>query len=723
MIGNDVNAVADLVTKFRQVAGLEELSAEKREEFDDLSASALLPRFPGALLVWPRPNKCSVYYALAASSSEWRRLRPMLIAFAGPTLTNFNGWSDPLLPHIPVEAFLIARGFHVVARLVPGDEVLVREMTKRSLLRMIRAIAEAPTISHAAPLPTSRLLSQFIDCLNGNDRNGAESILEICRNELRVDALNLSFLRIRLLSHFSDWSGILELSEFLPLCHTRKPQAVTVMLLEALYQIHLAPIPASEYIEQVCSIWRNEVRFLARPLIRLPIPKSCSVGALKLYAWEALEAESRNPELEAAILEYRDEIGELAEALELAKRTGNSKNNLSTFVTEEPVAVAQQALMEAEDANTLSAISAAVSQFEQLNEEQLKELLRSEQFRSVWQSIYNETGGSAPPSGWIDWINRLSDPEFTTSFEVLQRAVSEWPATMLVDSVEITQFASALSNIPDIAPAKDRIADALPSLSAWVAEDPGFPRAGMIPVYEMLLYYLVIGSRRASVVYDSASLLIRALLSMGVTKSQYSNLLDDCLDLAGIGAGTKSVYWLLDIIEESILNHSPDEARRQAFWYAAHSRLVPLRAHFSIGQRIAVDKIGTNLGWEPPKAEDVSIPDNVEQMDHFRSVLSNKSIAIYSLTESAARQAEVALLAIAPDVKISLSHDTGGTPVLKSMAQNSDIFVVVTASAKHAATGFIQQMRPRDKPLLFAAGRGFSSIVRTIEEFVLRERV
>jgi hypothetical protein len=46
------------------------------------------------------------------------------------------------------------------------------------------------------------------------------------------------------------------------------------------------------------------------------------------------------------------------------------------------------------------------------------------------------------------------------------------------------------------------------------------------------------------------------------------------------------------------------------------------------------------------------------------------------------------------------------------------MFVVATQSAKHAATGFINQHRPKDKPVLFPAGKGASSIVRVMGEFV-----
>ena len=67
-------------------------------------------------------------------------------------------------------------------------------------------------------------------------------------------------------------------------------------------------------------------------------------------------------------------------------------------------------------------------------------------------------------------------------------------------------------------------------------------------------------------------------------------------------------------------------------------------------------------------------------------------------------------------IKIYTSNDKAGNPSLENFAKTADIFVIVTSSAKHAATEFIQKNRPKDKTTLFAAGKGSSSIIRALEE-------
>lgn len=723
MIGQNADETAVFLDSFREVAGINNLTAEKQKEFDELTSSAFSTRFPGALLSYPRAHEATIYYAIATTADEWRRLRPLLIAFAGPTLTSFRGDAESLQPSLPVEAFLLSKEWHVVVRLVPGRDIYVVQTARRSLVRMIKTIDCAPTTTHEVPQSTNRLIAKFVDFLNGNNRTEAERILEICRAELRVDALNLSFMRIQLLAHFNDWRSVCEMPEFSSLCYTRKPPAIAVALLEALYQTHLSLIDGEDWMNKQRICWRNEVRQFARPLLRLPIPHMCKSGALRIYAWDALDADPRRPDLEEAVLMYRDSIGELANALEQSGRTGFSVDQKKTISYrtsfEKPVASAQRALAMADGVDTLSTIRDALAQFEGLEEGCQRELLCSEPFRSFWQNLLVETGGAQPPTDWIDWLHRLPDPEFTSAFSILKRAVSEWPASELVDPVEIAEFATTLGAVQDTPPARERIADAIPLLTAWAVEDPLFPRASMLPVYETLLFHLVVGTRRASNVYDSAALLIRALLSIGLPSAQYGALLDDCLELISGGIGKRNVYWLLDILEETVFNPTPSPERRHSFWCAAYARLVPLRPHLSPGQCLTLNKLAASLGCDIAETETfTSLPSETE-MDNLRTALSGTSIAIYSLTESAARQAEQMLAVIAPSAKVSISSDTCGTASLKSMAQNADIFVVATSAAKHAATGFIQQMRPRNKPVLFAAGRGVSSIIRAIEDYLL----
>ena len=91
-----------------------------------------------------------------------------------------------------------------------------------------------------------------------------------------------------------------------------------------------------------------------------------------------------------------------------------------------------------------------------------------------------------------------------------------------------------------------------------------------------------------------------------------------------------------------------------------------------------------------------------------------KTIAIYSLTESASKRASEVIRKINSDIKVKIFSGKVEDDSLVNSAKYDDIFVVVTLSAKHAATKALKH-RPKDKPLLYAKGKGSSSIIFQLE--------
>jgi hypothetical protein len=716
MIGKDIEAARDFVRQFRALIDFSAFAPEIRQEFDALAGTATEARFPGALLSLPRVGKRSVYYALASDAAEWRRLRPLVIAYAGPTLTSFKGWPEPLLPRaLAAEALLDSAGLHVVARLVPGEEAKVQTFARRSLQRMVTMVTSAPSRTSAVPQSTDSLLAHFSDCLNGNDYAGAQQILEQCEREMRIDALNLLFLRVRLLAWFGNWQAIVAMPEFHGLCHTRRPSAVNTALLEGVYQVWGREQPD---IPALTTLWTATLRADFLGLLRLPILPGCSQGALTLYALEALSLAARNMPLEAAVMVHQDAIPELASALRASGRTG-VQHDVQVIERTNGVPAAQQALVQANSSNTLETVARALQLIDALEASEREGLLGSAAFRSLWQGLSTESR-KAPPASWQEWFTRLQEPDFTDALQVLAHAVAEWPAAALKDPVDVARFEHALQTVPDTTPAADRLADALPSLVTWTLEDPAFPRSSMLAIYDTLLFHLMVGVRRSSTVFESATVMTRALLSLGLSQSRYRALLDDCLMLNGDAMSKRTVYWLLETLEETLLSPCSDEEARRSFWYAACARLMQMKAFLSPGQRIVFDKLSTELGWPDARQKEEPAAQATAdiQRQQLQTALNGSFVAIYTLTESAGRQAVNVLKELAPSLRVEMSHDKAASTALKHMAHQSDIFVMVTASAKHAATGFIQQER-QGKPILFANGRGFSSIMRAIEAHIL----
>ena len=84
--------------------------------------------------------------------------------------------------------------------------------------------------------------------------------------------------------------------------------------------------------------------------------------------------------------------------------------------------------------------------------------------------------------------------------------------------------------------------------------------------------------------------------------------------------------------------------------------------------------------------------------------------------ESATSKAKEILQISAPNSRVECNNDRAGTDKLKALARNSDIVVITWLAATHAATNFINIHRG-DRPIIYSKGKGFSSIIRAIEEY------
>ena len=94
-------------------------------------------------------------------------------------------------------------------------------------------------------------------------------------------------------------------------------------------------------------------------------------------------------------------------------------------------------------------------------------------------------------------------------------------------------------------------------------------------------------------------------------------------------------------------------------------------------------------------------------------ILDRKRVAIQTLTESAAERAKKILEDICPTCSVTVNTDGHGTERLESLAKNSDIFVCVWKSNKHAATKYIEKFRKKED-IVLPLGKGSSSIISAI---------
>ena len=131
----------------------------------DVTQTVISETFPGALVPIIDGAGLMQIDVAAPTMSDWRRLKPVLLAFAGPTLTGFDGVPEPFaaIDSVGARLQLAAPAVTAIMRLPAEDRARVAAL--RALLRARDTLARAPEVQRSAPVPTSWLLTRFQDYL------------------------------------------------------------------------------------------------------------------------------------------------------------------------------------------------------------------------------------------------------------------------------------------------------------------------------------------------------------------------------------------------------------------------------------------------------------------------------------------------------------------------------------------------------------------------------
>ena len=716
MISPDVASATDLKTRLLAVTDLGQLPSEVEDLCLALSDTIIDPDFPGVLVpVATGPDEVTVLMA-CRSQRQWRLLSPLLKAFAGPTLTSFSGAPGALPSGLAAASVLLSEAPATTAVLrVPADRTGTISAL-RALLRMRETLGKSPDLSRNAIEPTGWMLASFQDHLNTNRFESARAILVRLRDEMRLDALNLAALEVQLRAATGDWIGITQLAVFPSLTLARRTRATTGLLLEALYQVFLRDLFEAED-PAVHDVYADQVRALAQPMLNSAVPSPARVGAWRLMALEAQQAPDRE-DLRQSLSTTEVDLGWLAvdDVSASVDDVANQSDQSLAETRPAPLDIAREALSQNASVESLDAVGAALAALARLGPDEVARLRAAEPFSLLLRGVEIDASTGALPDGWAAWFDASANPAFTNAIEVARLGQEEWSiAAVADDPVHIQNLMAAIERSQNNPIATERTTLALPYLVAWLRADDGFPKASFAPIYSILLTLFVLAPTLGRQAYASSQVLIQGLLASGVSAQAYRSLISDVEEIAGDGFGVDMSYWLLEVAEDFMRAAAPDAQARTEFLHSMLARLAPLYWRLSSLQRAIVDAFAHELGWSLSSLGVGAQPALPAGPASPADPLDGKRIAIYTLTEATARQAKAAIERASPGATVDVNSDYGGTPTLKALAENSDLFVMVWQSAKHAATDYIREHRG-DKPLLYAAGRGVSSILRSIED-------
>ncbi|SEH06424.1 hypothetical protein [Candidatus Venteria ishoeyi] len=481
--------MSGFLQQYRTLSGFDTMQSDwqYKQVFTELLDTLQNDTFPGAVL--PRLQGEQLYfYAVAPTPQNWRQLRPLLLAYAGPTVTDFDSLPRALNPHDPLEQYLDkclqTPDFHLIIKFSATPATQKLALGALSRLRQNLSHAEIP--QWVKPEPTSLLLQQFRLALLNTDRTTAASLLQRMHQEYRLDALNLRFLQVQLHAEFHEWHALREAEFFNALCHTRRPDAVSRALLTAFYYTELADL---EDAPPAClKHFQTHVRPHTGTLLHT-LPVNSTEPVCKLFA------------LEKEVITAETQSSQRKNKLKFAKNTEGSQQeaHLKIFSLRPPcfcgefqsllekpptLETAKAVLLTANELNTLESRCDCVAYIRRLPATDFETLLKPAWLRELWYSFDSKH----LPANWLEWLQHIEYPDFTAALDVAERGREEWPSAKALGTTPeaVQQFTDILIAVPDGIP-QQRLALALPLLVEWVQNDPGYPNPLLVPVYDSLL--------------------------------------------------------------------------------------------------------------------------------------------------------------------------------------------------------------------------------------------
>ena len=324
----------------------------------------------------------------------------------------------------------------------------------------------------------------------------------------------------------------------------------------------------------------------------------------------------------------------------------------------------------------------------------------------------------------MKWLEILSqNPQWERAIYSARQGSSEWNVATLLD------YPNAVTNFVELQEsafivAEPTLRESLPHLIASFQNDVMYPRREFLPIYSSLLELLADTTEGGDPDFALFHDLATAILGYGVSDKQYVGICDRAVTIWNKYVSLNKVDWAIDLLNTLVEYSCPLPDKRNKFAVAVAAKL----GERLISRRVSPDQwtifrfLVEDLGLEdiiPDLLGEQAISlENDRKLENPYEKLQGKSLLIYTLMEPVALRVKKFLENACESVTVHLSHDKGGNDRLERWVKNDDLIVLVTASAKHAATGFIEANLPKGKSLLRVNQKGISGLLREVRTFL-----
>ncbi|MBX9602408.1 MAG: hypothetical protein K2X35_15470 [Bryobacteraceae bacterium] len=691
------------------------------------------------------PDGPEQWYAMASNEAEANALSQELLAFVGPSYSDFRGqFLDPD-PTDTTETALHERFGRFVFRLVPFNSEDSARIAG-ALQMYLGLLRRRPTVPDRTRRPFGKVRAEFDRALLVGNETDAVRLREELVESGRLDAEQEKYLDIRMLAGLGRQ---FQLAHDYPLVKSvlglSLPAQTIADLVGALYSTYIADLEEGGDDDAVLSTFRKEIANNFGPLFleRKGVMRPSVLKAFMLY--ELVQAEPNTERCQAIVSVYPDDGGRaLVErwAGRLSASHGSPRTDLfdsaRQALADEDYGLALQLSFDAfpnpwtyaallRCAVEMDDVEVALKVLEMVDEApetvrlkwSKRDLARLQQLRrdtAVHPGVAVDQPSRTirPEADWLSWVAYVeSGIHERPPLQVLEDVLPRWSVEAYAsDPAACTDLAKRLGNAGGAA--EQTFRDAFAPLVEFFVDRADRPVRAFAPIYAMLIRIMAWNGMVTANELELASAVVLALISLAPTREDYAEAVDAYAEILGANSAPGNIDWALNAAEMLAIHGSPDKESRLRFFMtvvdvarSGSHRLRPVQ--YEILTLLAKDYGCSGLLDSFPERGGAG--EELAPRDDFAGL-----IGIYTLTEQAGQRARQFLRKMFPQAKVELNADHVATDKLRGLAANADIFVFAWKSSKHQAYFAAKEARGSRRTLL-PLGKGSASIL----DCILRE--
>ncbi|MEA3077954.1 MAG: hypothetical protein QOF60_2862 [Actinomycetota bacterium] len=650
------------------------------------------------------------WYGLAPSDREARLLREELRCWLGTPISSrvrqVIGSSDPV---DQAALDLVPGGVVVRIDVVDGWQAEARS----NVASLTDTWSLAPERGVDQPRPVGRVLRQFYEAVLAADRSLAEAALDEIRSRSLLNATNIRFLRVELLSALGQPADLRDDPSLRGISLLARPPAVTEHVAAAADALLIEPALQAgasndwaQIAERLEEGWpglvthREQVTTLstARCLVLreqlAPEPRAWLLAQVHelfpddpvIVAGTLASALTAAPRRSGSALELYHE-GDYWAALQAAESEGTRRSTASV------------ALAAAVNIGDSASAVRALTMVEALAPEDREQLLASSVERAFHERLLSRTSEARVPASWLDWLAG----EWADRPDLLAEWASQWRRTPEALDHEAGDLAVELLDALNDA-RRGRVRNGLPVFVEWLVQE-GLPPSGV--GLAATIFDILLASEPGRTERQVSLALLEEVLLVGCTVQEYVEVVGAVSRQLPL-LGPRDANWLAQCLDLFLLFSSPDLPSRGALIADAAGVATAWVDRLEQGDSAVLHYVFADAGIafaRTPASETTQAE---------RAVQEFRSVGIYSLLEGATRVAADRIRAMFPNVEVRTSSGHVNSDSLTALVRGADVILVQTSHAKHAATQAIDVASSDPTRLVLVHGRGATALVRAL---------